>query len=113
MKRSQNALGPERHMAGLSMMAQFQGAPLPDIFATEGYKTLRHDTISTSNTTANFIDFFTFGPVVSDGLGVGYGIKDDALHVSVAAYDACTAASGQFLDEIELAAKRFYEILKR
>ena len=113
MKHAQKALGPERHMAGLSMMAQVHDLPLPDIFSAEGYKTLRHDTLSTSNTTAPFIDFFTFGPVVDDGFGIGYGIKEDALHISVTTYDESAASPERFIDEVERAAEEFYDILKR
>jgi len=111
MKRAQQALGPERHMAGLSMMAQTNGIPMPDIFSAEGYKKLRRDTLSTSSTTAPFIEFFSFGPVASDGFGIGYGIKEDALHLSVSAYDDSAASPERFLDEVERAAGEFYKIL--
>jgi len=111
MKRAQQALGPERHMAGLSMMAQVHGISMPDIFSTEGYKKLRRDTVSTSSTTAPFIDFFSFPPVAADGFGVGYGIKEDALHLSVSAYDVSAASPDRFIDEVEKAAGEFYRIL--
>ena len=112
MKRSQQALGPERHMAGLSIMSQIIGTPAPDIFAAEGYKTLRRDTLSTSNISAPFIDFFSFGPVVDDGFGIGYGIKENALHLSVSAYDISAADPGRFIDEVENAAETLFQIFR-
>lgn len=110
-KRAQKALGSERHMLGLSMMAQIQGLPLPDVFATEGYKALRYDTLSTSSITAPFIDFFSFGPVVKDGLGIGYGIKPDSLHVVVSVYQDSAIDPAKFIDEMEQAAEMFYRFL--
>ena len=51
--------------------------------------------------------------MVDDGFGIGYGIKEDALHISVSAYDVSASSPERFIDEVELAAKEFYEILKR
>ena len=51
--------------------------------------------------------------MVDDGFGVGYGIKEDALHLSVSAYKKSAALPKQFLDEVERAAQRFFEFLKR
>lgn len=108
VKRAQKALGSERHMAGLSMMAEIYDIPLPDIFFTEGYKALRHDTLSTSSITAPYIDFFSFFPVVEDGIGIGYGIKEDALHVAISAYPDSKIDPNKFIDEMEQAVNIFY-----
>jgi len=110
VRRAQKALGSERHMAGLSKMAQIHDIPLPDIFSTEGYETLRHDTLSTSSTTASYIDFFSFGPVVEDGIGIGYGIKENALHIAVSAYHNSAIDPEKFIDEMERAAKTLYQL---
>lgn len=104
VKRAQHALGAERHMAGLSMMAQIENLPLPDILSDLGYKTLRHDALSTSSTTAPYIDFFSFGPVVDDGIGIGYGIRNDGLHLAVSAYGNSHITPETFIAELEKAA---------
>lgn len=110
IRLAQKALGPERHMVGLATMAQIHGISLPDIFSTEGYRTLRHDTLSTSSITAPYINFFSFGPVVEDGIGIGYIIKSDALHVAVSTYQDSGIDPDNFIYEMEQAAQVFYHL---
>ncbi|MDR1193256.1 MAG: choline/carnitine O-acyltransferase [Peptococcaceae bacterium] len=62
--------------------------PRPAVFDAPGYRALRWDTMSTSNVTAPFITCFAFGPVVPDGLGIGYGLGQDALRLAATAYPA-------------------------
>lgn len=106
IKYTQRAHGAERHISGLSMMAQIENLPLPDILSDEGYQALRHDIICTSSTTAPYIDFFSFGPTMADGLGIGYGIAADGLHIAVSAYDDSNIVPEQFIDEIQKAASK-------
>ena len=83
----------------------------PEIFEDDGYRALRHDALSTSSTTSACIDYFGFGPVVADGLGIGYGLKSDALHMMVSSYDKSDVTADVFLDNMEEAAKKFLGIL--
>ncbi|GAA95450.1 uncharacterized protein L969DRAFT_299374 [Mixia osmundae IAM 14324] len=55
--------------------------PLPALFRDPGYATLNHTTISTSNCGNPCLRLFGFGPVVPDGFGIGYIIKDDAVSI--------------------------------
>ena len=118
IKRGQSALGPERHMTGLQYMyamyantASGKGLIKPEIFDDEGYLALRSDALSTSSITSAYIDYFGFGPVAADGLGIGYGVKSDALHMMVSSYKTSDVTADIFLDNMEEAAKRFLEIL--
>jgi carnitine O-acetyltransferase len=118
LSRGQKALGPERHMSGLCAMyemyagaANGAGLAKPEIFDDAGYRALRHDTLSTSSATAACIDYFGFGPVVADGLGIGYGLKDDALHLMVSSYATSDVSADVFLHNMEEAAERFLAIL--
>ena len=118
ISRGQKALGPERHMSGLNAMyAMYAGAAngaglvKPEIFEDEGYRVLRHDTLSTSSATAACIDYFGFGPTVADGLGIGYGLKADALHMMVSSYEKSGVTADIFLDAMEEAAEKFLAIL--
>lgn len=52
---------------------------IPAIFTDPGYSTLGHSTLSTSNCGNPALRLFGFGGVVSDGFGLGYIIKDEAL----------------------------------
>lgn len=112
ISRGQAGLGPERHMSGLiAMHAMYTPLePLPGIFATEGFRTLKHDAISTSSTTAPYIEYFGFCPVVPDGIGLGYGIKNDALHLVVCAYDDSTIKPEEFLTTLEEMAYQFFNL---
>ncbi|KAG9293681.1 hypothetical protein G9A89_019018 [Geosiphon pyriformis] len=44
-----------------------------------GWQTLNHTVISTSNCGNPALRFFGFGPVVADGFGIGYIIKDEEI----------------------------------
>lgn len=106
------ALGSERHMSGLAAMHQmYYGGDLPEIFTDEGYCALRHDVLSTSSVTAPFIDYFGFGPVVNDGMGIGYGIRSDGLHLMVSAYSQSGITPASFLDRIDLLGKRLLKLI--
>lgn len=52
-----------------------------DIFKDPGYGLLNHSVLSTSNCGNPALRLFGFGPVVDDGYGLGYIIKDDGLSI--------------------------------
>ncbi|WBW97468.1 choline/carnitine O-acyltransferase [Oceanirhabdus sp. W0125-5] len=88
IKDCQKGYGVERHLYGLLMMYKHFGEELginevPAIFKDEAYLKLKHDFISTSGLGAEFIEYFGFGPVVEDGFGVGYSIKNDRISLCV------------------------------
>lgn len=61
-------------IAGTELSAKL-AAQIPDLFKDPGYAQLGHSTLSTSNCGDPSLAYFGFGPVVSDGLGIGYIIK--------------------------------------
>lgn len=95
---------PERHMAGLEAMLT-KTTPLgqaEDIFEDEGYKTLRHDTISSSGLSASCMNLFCFAPVVKDGFGIGYIIDSDSIRLGI----SCFAERAQEIDSFTQAMHR-------
>lgn len=54
---------------------------MPVIFEDEGYLKLKYDFLSTSGLAAEFVDCIGFGPVVEDGFGVGYSIKNNSISI--------------------------------
>lgn len=76
-------LGVDRHLFSLKCIAERKGMPTPAFFQSEAWKTLNHTILSTSNCGNPALRLFGFGPVVPDGYGVGYIIKDHALSFSV------------------------------
>jgi hypothetical protein len=65
-------------------MAQRDNLPVPAFFATEAWRALNHTKISTSNCGNPSLRLFGFGPVVSDGFGIGYIIKDSSISFCLA-----------------------------
>ena len=88
-----------------------EGLVKPEIYDDEGYRALRCDLLSTSSVTSAYIDYFGFGPVMANGLGIGYGLKTDALHMMVSSYEKSDVGADTFLNNMEEAANRFLEIL--
>ena len=76
--------GCERHLYALKCMAQRDNLPVPAFFATEAWRALNHTKISTSNCGNPSLRLFGFGPVVSDGFGIGYIIKDSSISFCLA-----------------------------
>jgi len=91
--------------------AKGRGLVKPDILEDEGYRALRCDVLSTSSVVSAYIDYFGFGPTNAGGLGIGYGLKSDALHMMVSSYEKSGITADTFLDNMEEAAERFLGIL--
>lgn len=98
LKESQQGFGMERHMYGLQkiyeMYKEDSGVrQLPGIFTDFGYKTLRHDFISTSNMTHPAVKSCAFGPVVEDGYGIFYILLKDRLLINLSSYSRDEASA--------------------
>lgn len=79
---------------------------LPQIFRDSGYGLLNHSTVSTSNCGNPALRLFGFGPVVSDGYGIGYIIKEDGLSFVIASKNLQTRRFSQSLRAYFLEIKR-------
>jgi hypothetical protein len=75
--------GVDRHLFALKCIAKKNGLPLPEFFRSECWRKLNHTILSTSNCGNPSLALFGFGPVVSDGYGIGYIIKDTRLHYAI------------------------------
>ncbi|GAA6023450.1 hypothetical protein JCM10207_004418 [Rhodosporidiobolus poonsookiae] len=85
-------------------------ARIPELFKDPGYATLGHSTISTSNCGNPALRLFGFGPVVSDGLGIGYIIKDDSIAFCASSKHRQTS---RFLDALRAYFVEVYRMLKQ
>ncbi len=109
---SQAGLGPERHLYGLAAIGEMKGnEAFLALLEDKGYRVLRHNTLSTSSVVAPAVDFFSFAPVMADGLGIGYGLKHDSLQLAVAAYEASGVRARQYLDLVEQEAAVLLDLL--
>ncbi|CAI5724828.1 unnamed protein product [Peronospora effusa] len=76
--------GPERHLYALECLWQHGKAAdsskvMPALFADDAWHKLNHSVLSTSNCGNPSLRLFGFGPVVPDGFGIGYIIKDEGI----------------------------------
>jgi carnitine O-acetyltransferase len=75
--------GVDRHLFSLKRIAELTGFKTPAFFESEAWRALNHTTLSTSNCGSHALRLVGFGPAVSDGFGIGYTIKENAISFSV------------------------------
>jgi carnitine O-acetyltransferase len=101
-------LGVDRHLFALKCIAQRNGMPTPVIFESAAWKALGHTVLSTSNCGNPSLRLFGFGPVVPDGFGVGYIIKDHGFSFSVTSKHRQTK---RYVDKLNLSLMDMQELL--
>jgi len=100
-KEAAQAQGVDRHMMGLGLMAGVCGITHP-LFSDPFYKKAKTWRLSTSNLTVPYVSYFTFGPVIPNGYGIGYSILPDCLQINVASFkDNSTTDSKKFVDALQ------------
>ncbi|CAK9034433.1 Putative mitochondrial carnitine O-acetyltransferase [Durusdinium trenchii] len=84
-REASQGMGVDRHLLAMKMLFEKQhpGEPLPAIFRDKAWSVLSTNVLSTSNCGNPSLRFFGFGPVTPQGFGVGYIIKDEAIHFCV------------------------------
>jgi len=102
MNEAKEGLGVDRHWFGLKNLAYHKQQRLPNykvpaIFTDKSYATLSSSVISTSNCGSDALRSFGFGPVVSDGLGLGYMIHSNAIPITVSSFQQEASTYAQHL----------------
>jgi carnitine O-acetyltransferase len=83
-KEASAGQGVDRLLFALKCIAlRINDGTVPPFFQSDAWKTLNHTVLSTSNCGNPALRLFGFGPVVPDGFGIGYIIKDNAISYSV------------------------------
>lgn len=103
----QEGLGIDRHLYALYQLAKqkihcYPHYKMPKLFHLASWNRLRKDSMSTSNCGNQTLQLFMFGPVINDGLGIGYIMKDEEILVSVTSFQQ---KSKQYVANLELATK--------
>jgi carnitine O-acetyltransferase len=80
LRDAANGLGCDRHFFGLAMLVE-DGEPLPTLFRNELF--IRSKTWRLSTSTLPTCP--GFGPVVEDGLGIGYHVFSDRFYFTITA----------------------------
>jgi len=83
VKEASSGKGVDRHLFALKCIAKKHSLPLPPFFQCDAYQKLNHCILSTSNCGNPSLRLFGFGPVVQDGFGIGYIIRDFGLQFSI------------------------------
>ncbi|KAH8302854.1 hypothetical protein KR044_011331 [Drosophila immigrans] len=104
--------GFDRHLFALKHTAQLEGLPLPTLYETEAYKRINYNIISTSTLGAETVIAGSFGPVVKDGLGLGYSIMSDKAGAIVTTYRD-QARGKEFIDSLENAFDTICAVIER
>ncbi|XP_023168002.1 carnitine O-palmitoyltransferase 2, mitochondrial [Drosophila hydei] len=104
--------GFDRHLFALRHTAQLEGLSQPALFETEAYKRINNNIISTSTLGTDTVVAGSFGPVVKDGLGVGYSIQNDFAGAIVTSYKN-QAEGKKFIDSLESAFDQICAIIER
>lgn len=82
VRQAAEGKGVDRHLYALKCLAERNGIN-SSLFSSDAWKALNHTVLSTSNCGNPALRLFGFGPVVPDGFGVGYIIKDHGLQYSI------------------------------
>ncbi|XP_076243801.1 choline acetyltransferase [Calliopsis andreniformis] len=78
--------GIDNHLMGLHYCAKEAGEVVPDIFTDEAYRIVHHFALSTSQVTTKNDTIVGYGPVVPDGYGCAYNIRNNGFIFSVSAF---------------------------
>mmetsp|Transcript_38663 Transcript_38663/g.93477 ORF Transcript_38663/g.93477 Transcript_38663/m.93477 type:complete len:811 (-) Transcript_38663:205-2637(-) len=90
VKECARGKGVDRHLFALKCVAERRGESIP-FFESTAWKALNYTILSTSNCGNPSLRLFGFGPVVPDGFGVGYIIKDRSIYYSISSKHRQTA----------------------
>lgn len=110
IKEAAMGQGFDRHMFGLKYMAELHSIPLDQIYESNGYYKLNYNILSTSSLSSDSLFAGSFGPVVRDGYGIGYGVQDLMLGIIFTSYKDKRNAS-QFVDSLKSAFRDIEDIL--
>uniref|UniRef100_A0A7S3B0Y6 Choline/carnitine acyltransferase domain-containing protein n=1 Tax=Haptolina ericina TaxID=156174 RepID=A0A7S3B0Y6_9EUKA len=94
VKKAAEGHGVDRHLYAIFQTwerSKPTGDAVPALFADAGWAALNHTTISTSNCGNAVLGLFGFGPVVADGFGIGYIIRDHSISFCAASKHRQTA----------------------
>lgn len=111
VREASSGKGVDRHLFALKCIAEKNGVAIPPFFESEAWKALNHTVLSTSNCGNPALRLFGFGPVVPDGFGIGYIIKDDGLQYSISSKHRQTKRFAHTLHKVLLDFKEIMQPL--
>eukprot|EP00162_Nutomonas_longa_P006293 comp16869_c0_seq1/m.27530 comp16869_c0_seq1/g.27530 ORF comp16869_c0_seq1/g.27530 comp16869_c0_seq1/m.27530 type:complete len:659 (+) comp16869_c0_seq1:3-1979(+) len=109
--------GIDRHLFALRKIAEEEIAAgkrkqLPDIFLDPIYARMGHNILSTSTLQVPILSGGGFGPVVADGFGIGYMVRDNDFGFVVSSYGG-KQDTEVFVDSVEKSLNELDEVLSK
>lgn len=86
IKEAAMGQGFDRHLFALKWIAEQNNIPLDPIYESDAYRKLNYNILSTSSLSSDGLLAGSFGPVVKDGYGIGYGVQDKMLGIIFTSY---------------------------
>jgi len=99
VKEAANGKGVDRHLFALKCIAEKHNLPPDDFFMSDPWSVLNHTVISTSNCGNPSLRLFGFGPVVPNGFGIGYIIRDGGFQYSISSKHRQTKRYANMLEK--------------
>ena len=100
VKECARGKGVDRHLFALRCIAEKYDMDTPSFFNSAPWKLLNHTVLSTSNCGNPSLAQFGFGPVVPDGFGIGYIIKDSRIMYSISSKHRQTVRYASTLESV-------------
>ena len=109
-KKAAQGQGWDRHFFALRTLMVEEGHRLPDVFQDPGFQRINHIILSTSTLSSTNFGVGGFCPVVKDGYGLGYQIRNDDLGVCVSVQKD-EKNVGEIIDALEQTFDAMAEVL--
>ncbi len=90
--------GWDRHLFALKTLCQESGKQLPDLLADESYAAINRSVISTSTLNSHKMIHGGFCPVVPEGFGFAYQIRDDMLGSYVSSFQCASEMKRAYVE---------------
>jgi len=115
MNLCKNGQGVDRHLLGLYHLSRFNeqslpGYQMPLLFSDKAYTAMTTSVLSTSNCGTSQLTLFGFGPVVQNGYGIAYFIRDKNIPINVTSFERPTA---EFVGLIKQTLTEFVALLEK
>lgn len=111
IKEAAMGQGFDRHLFGLKYMAEQNNIPLDPIFDSDAYQKLNYNILSTSSLSSDGLLAGSFGPVVRDGYGIGYGVQETRLGIIFTSY-ADQRDAVEFVDCLKASFETIQKVLE-
>lgn len=103
--------GFDRHLFALRKISENSGSTKSVIFQDPAYEALNYNILSTSTLSSSVILAGGFGPVIPDGYGIAYMIRDEQLGAVVTSYKGSRNAT-KYIQALEHAFKSIHDVLR-